>query len=81
MLFFSQNTVNISLIPNSREDIRESIVNGPYWTSDLNCTGTEEKLGDCGKTELGAVTTCESRHYAGVVCYDKDGKHFAFFSV
>ena len=50
-----------------------SPVNGPYWTSNINCDGTEENLGQCEKTELGMVTKCENQHYAGVLCYDREG--------
>ena len=50
-----------------------SPLNGPYWTSNINCDGTEENLGQCEKTELGMVTECENKHYAGVLCYDREG--------
>ena len=55
--------------------MRLSVSNGPYWTSNINCNGTENRLADCEKTELGMVTKCESRHYAGVICYDREGRY------
>ena len=37
-------------------------------------SGLETRLSQCGKTELGTVTRCENRHYAGVICYDREGR-------
>ena len=39
----------------------------------LQHNGTETRLADCSKNELGMVTKCENRHYAGVICYDREG--------
>ncbi|XP_052281888.1 deleted in malignant brain tumors 1 protein-like isoform X1 [Dreissena polymorpha] len=45
--------------------------NGPYWTSDLNCTGEESKIQDCPHRGFGNVTSChDSGNYAGVICYN-----------
>ncbi|KAK6180370.1 hypothetical protein SNE40_012539 [Patella caerulea] len=43
---------------------------GPYWTSNMNCTGTESNIGECAHDGFGSVKVCESRQYAGVLCYD-----------
>ena len=56
-----------------REDVRVSPINGPYWTSNINCVGTEDNLSQCDMVELGTVTSCENHHYAGVLCYDNEG--------
>ena len=56
-----------------REDVRVPPINGPYWTSNVNCVGTEDNLSQCDMVELGTVTSCENHHYAGVLCYDNEG--------
>ena len=53
--------------------MRVSPINGPYWTSNINCVGTEDNLSQCDMLELGSVTSCENHHYAGVLCYDNEG--------
>ena len=48
--------------------------NGPYWTSEVNCKGDETHLGACEHIGFGNVTSCKNESYAGVLCYDNDGK-------
>ncbi|XP_052829164.1 deleted in malignant brain tumors 1 protein isoform X2 [Octopus bimaculoides] len=45
---------------------------GPYWTSDVNCTGNESKLDECQHVGWGNVTSCTNTHVAGVYCYSGD---------
>ncbi|KAK3097126.1 hypothetical protein FSP39_006614 [Pinctada imbricata] len=49
---------------------------GPYWSSQFNCTGTEASLTECPHIGFGNVTECKDKHYAGVLCYDKDGVYY-----
>lgn len=44
---------------------------GPYWTSNVQCTGTESQLRDCKHVGFGNVSYCEKGHYAGVICFDE----------
>lgn len=46
---------------------------GPYWTSQVNCTGNESRLSECQHAGFGNVKSCISHSYAGVLCYDHDG--------
>ncbi|KAK3746952.1 hypothetical protein RRG08_030362 [Elysia crispata] len=43
---------------------------GPFWTSNVDCQGTESTLSDCQHDGFGEVSSCKSRHYAGVLCYE-----------
>ena len=48
---------------------------GPFWTSNVDCEGTEHRLADCFKTQFGQVRQCTD-HYsqAGAICFRDDGK-------
>lgn len=54
---------------------------GPYWTSSVQCTGSEANLGDCAKTVFGSVSHCNTRHYAGVLCYNEEGMSYTVYNV
>ncbi|RUS70459.1 hypothetical protein EGW08_021778, partial [Elysia chlorotica] len=43
---------------------------GPFWTTNVNCQGTESTLNECQHTAFGEVTKCESGHYAALLCYE-----------
>ncbi|XP_064618875.1 deleted in malignant brain tumors 1 protein-like [Lineus longissimus] len=45
----------------------------PYWTSNVKCNGFERTLQQCPKTAYGKVTSCSSRHSAGVLCFRNSG--------
>lgn len=48
---------------------------GPYWTSNVQCQGTEARLADCQLTEFGEVTECKNvLSHAGVICFSDNGK-------
>lgn len=48
---------------------------GPYWTSNVQCQGTEQKLADCQRTDFGKVTECDNvLSHAGLICFDNEGK-------
>ncbi|WAR00399.1 C163B-like protein [Mya arenaria] len=48
-------------------------VEGPYWMSNVKCTGTESRLGDCEQTQLGSTSDCVNKlSHAGAVCYDNE---------
>ncbi|XP_067665056.1 scavenger receptor cysteine-rich type 1 protein M130-like [Haliotis asinina] len=51
--------------------------NGPFWTSKMNCAGTERRLSDCSRTQLGKVTSCQNSHSAGVLCGDNVGIYYS----
>ncbi|XP_071095519.1 uncharacterized protein [Haliotis cracherodii] len=51
--------------------------NGPFWTSKMNCAGTENRLVDCSRTQLGKVTSCQNSHSAGVLCGDNVGIYYS----
>ena len=38
--------------------------------SQVDCQGTESTLSDCQHDGFGEVSSCKSRHYAGVLCYE-----------
>lgn len=46
----------------------------PFWSSEFKCTGRERRLGDCNHADWGQIKQCKSQHYAGVLCYDEQGK-------
>lgn len=46
----------------------------PFWSSKFKCTGRERRLGDCNHAGWGQIKQCKSQHYAGVLCYDEQGK-------
>lgn len=46
---------------------------GPYWTSEVSCTGNESSLADCKHIGWGNLTECRSKHNAGVLCYSRSG--------
>ncbi|XP_060571753.1 deleted in malignant brain tumors 1 protein-like isoform X2 [Ruditapes philippinarum] len=47
--------------------------NAPFWTSKVNCSGTESTFDECPKTPYGHVKDCVGRHYAGAHCYEAFG--------
>ncbi|KAK3098541.1 hypothetical protein FSP39_020457 [Pinctada imbricata] len=49
---------------------------GPYWMTEVSCSGSERLLSECGYSRLGSVTECKSRHYAGVLCFDNQGLYY-----
>ncbi|XP_060066494.1 scavenger receptor cysteine-rich type 1 protein M160-like [Ylistrum balloti] len=49
---------------------------GPYWTSEINCTGLERDLLECDHVGLGRVRKCDELHYAGMICYDAEGPSY-----
>ncbi|XP_046574468.1 LOW QUALITY PROTEIN: deleted in malignant brain tumors 1 protein-like [Haliotis rubra] len=46
---------------------------GPYWTSQVNCTGNETSLRDCPHIGWGNVTKCSSGHFGGALCFNNEG--------
>lgn len=46
---------------------------GPWWTSNVACNGTEDKLGDCHSDDWGSVSACANKNLAGVLCYTNGG--------
>ena len=48
---------------------------GPYWTSDVNCTGSETSLAQCLSVPLGTVKKCNGDHFAGALCFNNEGDH------
>jgi hypothetical protein len=44
----------------------------PYWTTNVNCAGTEQRLRDCNM-EMGHVHQCNSGRGAGVLCTSNEG--------
>ncbi|KAL5004337.1 hypothetical protein ScPMuIL_017793 [Solemya velum] len=51
-------------------------ISGPLWTSLVDCSGNEERLVDCAHTTFGTVSSCDSGHYAGVLCYGKTALYY-----
>ncbi|XP_059173734.1 uncharacterized protein LOC131954198 isoform X1 [Physella acuta] len=41
---------------------------GPFWISNVECSGNESRLADCKHTAVGDVTSCSSGHFAGLLC-------------
>ena len=48
---------------------------GPWWTSNVKCTGNETRFGDCPKDGWGQVKKCATSHAAGVLCYSYAGEN------
>ena len=58
---------------------RSSVTPGPFWTSNVQCSGNEVRLSDCQLTELGTVNQCtSSTSQAGVICFDNEGLLFIY---
>ncbi|PVD37781.1 hypothetical protein C0Q70_00382 [Pomacea canaliculata] len=52
---------NLFLLPSER---------GPYWISDINCTGSEASLGDCPFNDRLHLGNCSMADLAGAVCFN-----------
>ncbi|XP_025076892.1 scavenger receptor cysteine-rich type 1 protein M160-like [Pomacea canaliculata] len=46
---------------------------GPYWISDVNCTGSEASLGDCPFNDRLHLGNCSMADLAGAVCFNDTG--------
>lgn len=47
---------------------------GPFWTSNVDCSGTEDKLENCSITSFGQVDECNKKpSFASVICYGSEG--------
>ena len=46
---------------------------GPFWTTNVQCQGSESRLRDCQLT-MGGVSQCRSGKAAGVLCTSTDGE-------
>ena len=46
---------------------------GPFWTTNVQCQGSEFRLRDCQLT-MGGVSQCRSGKAAGVLCTSTDGE-------
>ncbi|PVD37785.1 hypothetical protein C0Q70_00386 [Pomacea canaliculata] len=55
---------NFFLLPSER---------GPYWISDVNCTGSEASLGDCPFNDRLHLGNCSMADLAGAVCFNDTG--------
>ena len=48
--------------------------NGPIWIDDLQCTGKEHSLAECGHGGWGVLRYCTHWEDAGVMCYPGNKK-------
>lgn len=46
---------------------------GPYWTTNVTCHGNESSINQCSHVGFGNVKECKGKHYAGVLCFDREG--------
>ncbi|XP_025115895.1 deleted in malignant brain tumors 1 protein-like [Pomacea canaliculata] len=62
---------NLFLLPSER---------GPYWISDINCTGSEASLGDCPFNDRLHLGNCSMADLAGAVCFNDTGIQYRLVS-
>ncbi|VDI52977.1 deleted in malignant brain tumors 1 protein [Mytilus galloprovincialis] len=49
---------------------------GPYWTTNVTCHGNESSINQCSHVGFGNVKECKGKHYAGVLCFDREGVYY-----
>ncbi|XP_052276945.1 deleted in malignant brain tumors 1 protein-like isoform X3 [Dreissena polymorpha] len=59
--------------PQADNDFSPLMGRGPYWMSDVKCTGHEPSLNNCVFKERLDEKNCSSRMHAAVLCYNDNG--------